>query len=521
MQSKTKLTHSTKIQNPGKMNQKQLDAIEHLKLFVPELPKDLVIDGNLNLSHKIVKVLPDNLTVNGNLDLTDCNHLDELPLNLTVNGNLTMDSSINGMGLRPCTKIKGNFDKFWYDNLPENFTIGGDLIVYDNVTYLPEGLTVMGNLDLTSTKVKVLPNRLKVLGNLNIEELDIAELPKDLVVGGFLDARGTKLRSFPETVVVNGGFNISHTKIKLFPRQFSHVIGDILITDTAIRVLPDNLTVVGGLYLDNAPIAELPENLHVYGALSCGGTYIESLPASLKIEYSLYLEGCPIERLPDNLMIKGSLNICDSNIVEFPAGLIVNDDLEFSNTPIKELPQFMNVGALHISKNRIAHLPENFSVTGNMLVWNGESDDVENYLGSLPKGLKVGGGLRLSENLYSSLPEGLFVGGDLDLLEHESIKRLPVKFNVGGKLTIGRREWGIVIPFLNGTSKIDGTVEMLITEYEFKLIAPDPLTDDIRSRLTWINGHTVTLSPSVKKSPANQDGGAFTEAVELNELIEA
>lgn len=509
MLSKTKLKHSPKIQNPGKMSQKQLDAIEHLKLFVPDLPKDLVIDGNLNLAGKIIKLLPDNLTINGNLDISDCSDIDELPLNLTVNGNLTMDSSINGMPLRPCTKIKGNFHKFWYDNVPANFTIGGDLIVAENTSELPEGLTVMGSLDLSGTKIKELPDRLKVMGDLNISKLEISELPKDLFVGGFLHARETKLRTFPETVIVNGGFNISETKIKIFPKQFSHVIGDILINGTAIRLLPDNLTVVGGFYMDNTPVAELPENLHVYGVLSCGGTYIESLPDSLKIESSLYLEGCPIERLPDNLMIKGSLNICDSDIVEFPAGLIVNDDLEFSNTPIKKLPQFLNVGALHITRIRIADLPENFTVTGNMRVWNSD-DNSDNDLTDLPKGLKVGGDLSFSENIFSSLPEGLFVGGDLDLAKHDSIKRLPKVFNVGGKLTVGR-QWLMVTDILNGILTIDGTVELLVTEYEFKIIVNDGITDDVRSRLTWVNGHTVHISPGVKNVPKNQDGGTLQE----------
>jgi hypothetical protein len=516
MQTSTKVVKSSKKQTPI-MSQKQLDAIEHLKLFVPDLPEDLVLNGNLNLSDTIINRLPDNLVVNGNLDLSECCYIDELPFNLTVNGNLTMDSSVNGMHLRPCTKIKGNFYKAWYNNIPENFTIGGDLIV-GHISTLPAGLTVMGNLDLSNTKITELPERLKVYGNLNIQNLEIEELPKDLYVGGYLNASHTKLRLFPESVIVKGGFRINDTKIKKFPRQFSRIIGDVIISNTDIRTLPDNLTVVGGLYFDNTPISELPENLHVYGALSCGGTYVETLPASLKFEDSLYLEHCPIERLPENMMIKGSLNICESNITEFPEGLIVNGDLEFSDTLIKKMPQFMNVGGLHIDNTKITELPENFSVTGNLHVWY--CDDKTVCLTKLPKGLKVGGSLRFSKNLYSRLPEGLFVGGDLDISDQDNIKSLPKDFNVKGILKLGR-QWDIIRQFLVGNYAIDGTVEILHEEYKQASIALLYVKEEIKSRLSR-DGAYVILAPAKKEAPANQDGGTLDAApVKSKVLTEA
>src|SRR5581483_6679514 len=91
MQSTTKVVYSPKIQNPGKMNQKQIDAIAELKKYYPGLSNDLVINGNLNLADRYISTLPDNLTINGSLDLRSACYLEQLPENLIVKGNLYID----------------------------------------------------------------------------------------------------------------------------------------------------------------------------------------------------------------------------------------------------------------------------------------------------------------------------------------------------------------------------------------------------------------------------------------------
>jgi len=56
-------------------------------------------------------------------------------------------------------------------------------------------------------------------------------------------------------------------------------------------------------------------------------------------------------------------------------------------------------------------------------------------INSLPKGLKVGGDLDLSQVELTSLPEGLEVGGYLSLT-HSDIESLPKGLKVGGNLII-------------------------------------------------------------------------------------
>ena len=79
--------------------------------------------------------------------------------------------------------------------LPEGLTVGGDLDLEncEKITQLPEGLTVGGSLYLRGTQITQLPEGLTVGGYLDLRGTQITQLPEGLTVGGYLDLRGTQI----------------------------------------------------------------------------------------------------------------------------------------------------------------------------------------------------------------------------------------------------------------------------------------------------------------------------------------
>jgi len=92
--------------------------------------------------------------------------------------------------------------------------------------------------------------------------------------------------------------------------------GDLDLSDTPIKSLPDNLKVGGDLYLSYTPIQSLPDNLKVGGDLYLRNTPIQTLPDNLTIGRSLYLRNTPIQTLPDNLTIGRDLDLSYTPISE-------------------------------------------------------------------------------------------------------------------------------------------------------------------------------------------------------------
>ena len=98
--------------------------------------------------------------------------------------------------------VKGNLD-LSYTNitfLPEGLEVGGDLYLYNckNIESLPEGLKVGGNLYLSYTNITSLPEGLEVGFTLFLHHSKIESLPKGLKVGGALDTRYTKLKKYTD-----------------------------------------------------------------------------------------------------------------------------------------------------------------------------------------------------------------------------------------------------------------------------------------------------------------------------------
>lgn len=119
---------------------------------VTSLPALEVVHGEFNLRNVSVTSLPENLKVGGSLWLLD-------------------------------TPI---------ETIPATIKVGADMIINGckNLKFLPEGLKVNGNLDLSGSSIEQLPKDLIVKGDLNITDTAISSLPEDLIVGGEVIASG-------------------------------------------------------------------------------------------------------------------------------------------------------------------------------------------------------------------------------------------------------------------------------------------------------------------------------------------
>jgi hypothetical protein len=91
---------------------------------------------------------------------------------------------------------------------------------------------------------------------------------KDLNIEGELDLTNTDIKSLPDGLKVAGNLNL---------------------TETDMESLPERLEVAGNLYLDHSFIKSLPKDLKVGGDLSIEATYIASLPKGLQVGGDLYL----------------------------------------------------------------------------------------------------------------------------------------------------------------------------------------------------------------------------------------
>ena len=87
---------------------------------------------------------------------------------------------------------------------------------------------------------------------------------------------------------IEGELDLTDTDIKSLPDGLK-VAGDLNLTETDMRLLPERLEVAGNLYLDHSFIKSLPKDLKVGGDLSIEATYIKSLPRGLQVGGDLYL----------------------------------------------------------------------------------------------------------------------------------------------------------------------------------------------------------------------------------------
>ena len=134
---------------------------------------------------------------------------------------------------------------------------------------------------------------------------NLGKLPiKDRVINGNLSLGHTNVTSLPDGLKVIGLLNISDSKIKSLPPGLH--VSDLDAFSCDIKSLPDDIRVDGHLYLNGCPIEFLPDNLHV-GSLNIRSTNILSLPKNLHINTNLILSRTNINSLPDDLQVGGRI----------------------------------------------------------------------------------------------------------------------------------------------------------------------------------------------------------------------
>ena len=116
----------------------------------------------------------------------------------------------------------------------------GLFLAHSNITYLPEGLKVSGNLNISYTpKLKSLPSDLDVKGDIYLEGSNITSLPEGLKVGRDLDLSDTQVELLPKGLQVGGNLDLRRTKITLLPKGLE-VKGELIIKNTALLEYTNN-----------------------------------------------------------------------------------------------------------------------------------------------------------------------------------------------------------------------------------------------------------------------------------------
>ena len=139
-----------------------------------------------------------------------------------------------------------------------------------------------GSLNLSCDDITGLPDNLTVEGWLFLNGCPIANLPKGLKVKGSLYLMGTMIEELPDAPTVGGSVDLSYSKITKLPDGFT-VNGNLHLRGTPITELPDGLTVGGSLDLSHSMISELPDGLTVGGFLHLTDTLITELPDDLTV----------------------------------------------------------------------------------------------------------------------------------------------------------------------------------------------------------------------------------------------
>ena len=143
----------------------------------------------------------------------------------------------------------------------DELNIKGNLsLIEENITYLPKGLKVSGNLNLRSCKrLKSLPDNLYVGGELDLESTNIKKLPKGLYVGDHLLLVNLKIKSLPDDLYVGRGLDLGYSEITSLPEGFE-VREFLSIYSTKIKNLPKGLKVYGNLHIGEGPIVKFSDD---------------------------------------------------------------------------------------------------------------------------------------------------------------------------------------------------------------------------------------------------------------------
>ena len=164
----------------------------------------------------------------------------------------------------------GDSEKFakYHNKFYDKIVVDGslDFAGRNQITILPDNLSVVDNLDLRLTPIISLGDNLFVRGNLDLYHCkNLASLPDNLSVGGWLYLNGTPITSLPDNLHVGGNLDLAGTQITSLPDNL-HVGGYLNLIGTKITSLPDNLYVTDAIFIYGTPLNDNDELVREYMA---------------------------------------------------------------------------------------------------------------------------------------------------------------------------------------------------------------------------------------------------------------
>lgn len=217
--------------------------------------------------------------------------------------------------------------------------------------------------------------------------------------------------------------------------------------------LPEGLEVEGSLSLKGVDVTELPSNLKVGRVLSLGYQYKNSeLPRGIKCR-GLNISESNIQNIDSNIFWDKAdvplLDISNSQITELPSDLLFVKQLKMTSTKVRSLPPSLKeVGDLFAPYSELNSLPEGF-VTRRAILFSC------NNLRTLPQNMIVTDDLDITDCPIDNLPKGLQVGGNIKLSKDTNITSLPLDLKLGGEIIIFNLEKAVSeFPFYQDYLKI-------------------------------------------------------------------
>ncbi len=224
------------------------------------------------------------------------------------------------------------------DYLPDNLVVDGGLFCNYSSKKLPKGLKVNGDLDISHSGITEIPDDCK-FNSLNISHTKVAKLRDNLTLN-YLNIRNTLLTELPKGLKVKGDLDISNTDIMEIPDDCEFgslfmegtkitklrdnlILGDLIASESFLKVLPNGLKVKYELDISDTDITEIPNDCE-FGALDISETKIKKLRDNLTL-YSLNIINTCLETFPKNLIISNSFFVDDTHFSEIPNDCLVNN----------------------------------------------------------------------------------------------------------------------------------------------------------------------------------------------------
>ncbi len=155
---------------------------------IHNLPENIIIDGNFDLTGTDITSLPCNISASGNITLSRNSHLTSLKTNMSAGGNIYISDNTSLTSL--------NCDIF----------AGGEIYLRcQHLALLDGDISAKGNINLESHSGPTsMPASISAEGDVTLSCRRLTSLTGDIIVDGDLNLTGTAIRNKPKNILVKG-----------------------------------------------------------------------------------------------------------------------------------------------------------------------------------------------------------------------------------------------------------------------------------------------------------------------------